>query len=258
MTTNQPTTQHQPDDRDDDGLLELYVLDMLSDAERTEVENMLLRDPQARDRVRELRSVSAMLAFDLEPTQPSAGLRSRILDAARSDVGDRVPDPTSAPAPISLAERRDARATSSRGGGRWMPWAVAAMLAVALVGSLAWNAALRSQLDERVVTDAYAIVAIGPAEGTDGEVLVVENQDSALVALSNLPALESGQVYQVWLIDDGDPVPNVTFQPNVAGAASIAVPGNVAAYRTLAITVEPSGGSTAPTTNPIISSTLTD
>ena len=258
MTINRPTTQHQPDDRDDDDLLELYVLDMLADVERKDVENLLLRDPQARDRVRELRSVTAMLAFDLEPMQPSAGLRSRILDAARSDIVDQVSVSASAPAPVSLADRRDARAMRSGGAGRWMPWAVAATLAVALVGSLAWNVALRGQLDERVVTDTYAIVAIGPAEGTNGEVLVVENQDSALVALSNLPALEPGQVYQVWLIDDGDPVPNVTFQPNVAGAASVAVPGDVGAYRTLAITVEPSGGSIAPTTNPIISSTLTD
>lgn len=132
------------------------------------------------------------------------------------------------------------------------------MLAVGLIGSMAWNVTLRGQLDDRVVTGAYAVAAVGPAEGANGEVLVVENHDGALVALSNLPALEPGQVYQVWLIDDGDPVPNVTFQPNVAGAASVAVPGDVEAYRTLAITVEPSGGSTAPTTNPIISSTLTD
>lgn len=108
MTSNRPTTDNQPDDLGGDDQLELYVLDMLSDDERAEVENRLLQDREASERVRELRSVAAMLAFDLEPMQPSTDLRSRILDAAREDVAVRVPVASPPPAPISLSERREA------------------------------------------------------------------------------------------------------------------------------------------------------
>lgn len=259
MTSNRPTTHNEPDDPDGDDRLELYVLDMLPDDERAEIESMLRRDSQARERARELRGVVSSLAFDLEPMQPSAGLRGRILDAARADEPGRRVEPAPVAAPVSLTERRDER-TSRRGSlaSRWAPWAVAAMLAVALVGSMVWNVNLRERLDERVITETYAVVSVGPAEGTNGELLVVDDRNTALLALSNLPELEPGRVYQVWLIDEGDPVPNVTFQPNTVGAASVAVPGDIESYRLLAITVEPEGGSTAPTTDPIISSPLTD
>jgi anti-sigma-K factor RskA len=231
-----------------DEQLELYVLGLLDDGETAAIERLLREDPTARQRARELREVVSLLAFDAEPIAPSAGLKARIMDAARADW---TPEPVATPPPISLAEHRE------RGLARWTPWLVAAALALALAGSLIWNAQLRSDLDAQPETATYAVAGSGPAEGVAGTLIVTGNDDEAILSLAGLETLPSDRTYQVWLIAGGDPVPNVTFMPNAAGVATVTVPGEIEDYNLLAITVEPLAGSLAPTTDPIITSDLT-
>ena len=236
----------------DDEQLELYALDLLDDAERAEVEQRLAGDAAARDRVRQLRGVASMLALEIEPMQASPGLKTRILDAARADL-EHDADET-APglaAPIQLAVERERRRPSRS----WAGWAAAAALALALVGSLLWNAQLRGDLNDRPDLPTYGVTTSGAAVGATGSLIVVDKQSAALLTLSNLPDLDRGKVYQVWLIA-GTPEPNTTFTPDRTGHAQVAVQGDIAAYQTLAVTVEPTGGSLAPTTEPIILSTL--
>ncbi|HEX5164265.1 MAG TPA: anti-sigma factor [Thermomicrobiales bacterium] len=230
-----------------DEQLELYILGLLDERETAAIERVLRDDPAARQRARELREVVSVLALDVDPVEPSSGLKARILDAARADL---TPDQVAPQPPISLAERRE------RGVARWTPWLVAAALALALAASLVWNAQLRSDLDSQPETAIYAVEGSGPAAGVAGSLIVVGDDDSVLT-LAGLAALPSDRAYQVWLIADGAPVPNVTFVPNAAGVATVTVPGRIADYHTLAITVEPQTGSLAPTTDPIITSDLT-
>ena len=239
-------------------MLELYALDLLDGAERADVERLLAADEHAREQVRHLRSVAAALALEIEPMEASPGLKARILDAARADLdverafGDAKPPP----APVSIASAR-ARRRSARD---WAGWSVAAVLAVALIGSLVWNAQLRNDRDNPPPAVAYGVTTSGNAVGASGAVVVVGERalaQSALLTLSNLPALERGKVYQVWLIA-GAPEPNVTFTPDKTGYAEVAVPGQIADYTTLAVTIEPSGGSAAPTTEPVIVSTISE
>jgi anti-sigma-K factor RskA len=245
------------DERHDNQLdeqLELYVLNLLDDDELRDVERRLGQDPVARERVRELRGTSAMLALTVEPVEASPGLKARILTAARADLDTerRTAAPPVPAAPIDIAERRAARAAT-----RWIPWAVAAVLAIALAGSLVWNSLLRSELDDRPEFTSHAVAGSGPAAGVSGEVLVAGDQPAALLSLSGVAAPASGRVYQVWLIDEGAPVPSVTFVPDAAGNARVVVPGDVEQYSLLAVTDEPFGGSAAPTTEPFITSDLT-
>ncbi|HYI15732.1 MAG TPA: hypothetical protein VEX37_10090, partial [Thermomicrobiales bacterium] len=131
-----------------DEQIELYVLGLLDEGETAAIERLLREDPAARQRARELRDVVSVLAFDAEPVAPSPDLKARIMDAARADL---TPEPVAPAPPISLAERRE------RGAARWAPWLVAAVLAIALAGSLAWNAQLRSDLDAQPETATYAV-----------------------------------------------------------------------------------------------------
>jgi anti-sigma-K factor RskA len=225
-----------------DEQLELYILGLLDEREMEAVERLLRDDRAVRERARELREALSALAFDVEPLDPPAGLKARVMEAARADL---------APAPISLAERRQGTLT------RWTPWLVAAALALALAGSLIWNAQLRSDLDNQPETATYAVAGSGAAEGVAGTLIVIGDEDDAILNLAGLAALPSDRAYQVWLIADDAPVPNVTFTPNAAGTATISVPGRIDDYSTLAITIEPAAGSLAPTTAPIIFSDLT-
>jgi anti-sigma-K factor RskA len=236
------------DARDEE--LELYALGLLDRDQSAAVERRLRDDPAARERVRALRGVAAALVHDLEPLEPSPGLRGRILDAARADVQSQV-ERAAPPGPIVLAERRAAPPG-------WLPWAAAAALAVLLVASLIWNARLRDEVDQRTPAVAHAVTAQGEAAGVTGTALEIGEDGTILLSLAGLPLPDSGRVYQVWLIADGAPVPNVTFLPTRLGFANVAVSGSAEGFRVLAVTNEPDGGSTAPTTEPLIFSDLTE
>lgn len=235
----------------DDDLLEEYALRLLDPRAEEAVERQLADDPAARARVRELRAAATALALDLEPIEPSPELKQRLLSAARADLDGRQPTGVGEAAPvIELASRRSVAPM------RWLPWSLAAMLAVALAASLLWNASLRDELDQRMAAKMLPIAATGPATGTTGEVVMLGDDGTALLSLEGLPELDPGMVYQVWLIADGPPQPNVTFVPSTGGNASVAVSGDVERFALLAITVEPAGGSATPTSDPIISSDL--
>ena len=77
------------------------------------------------------------------------------------------------------------------------------------------------------------------------------------VEASGLAALSSGKVYQAWIIQPGGkPVPEPTFVPDANGHATISVPSGQPKGTLLAFTVEPTGGSQAPTTKPFAAATL--
>lgn len=243
---------------DDDDLIELYALDLLDDAETARVEQLLEHDPAARERVRELRGVTAMLAFDLEPVEASPDLKDRILRAARADLEAEpsAPAPISTPAPPAPTSLADVRADRSMWSSR-LSWAVAAVLALALIGSLVWNLSLRNQLDERPQTLVFTIIGSDEAVGVQGEVVVIGDDGETILTLSGLPELERGQVYQVWLIQGETPVPNVTFVGDSTGLASVGVVGSAMGSDFLGITIEPTGGSLTPSSQPIMLSDLT-
>jgi anti-sigma-K factor RskA len=64
-----------------------------------------------------------------------------------------------------------------------------------------------------------------------------------------LPALAAGRVYQLWMIAAGTPVSAGVLSMGADGAATIAMPmpAGVPMPSSLAVTVEPAGGSTTPT-----------
>jgi hypothetical protein len=241
-----------------DERLELYALDLLEDDEAADVERLLARDPDARARVRELRGVTAMLAFDIEPVEASPDLKSRILAAARADLEQeqRAPGGDSRAAPISLAAERKRR----RGIPAWSGWATAAVLALALIGSLIWNAQLRGDLDERAETITFAITTQGQASGASGEVLYISDggQPTTLVlTLTNMPALQPGQVYKVWLFAEDTPQPSVAFVPDAVGRASVGVPDDIQPYDLLAVSIETDPNVTTPSSDVVVVSDLT-
>jgi hypothetical protein len=245
------------DDLDTDERLELYALDLLDDEEAADVDRLLARDPAARERVRELRGVAAMLAFDIEPVEASPDLKSRIMAAARADLEQeqRQTSDDLPPVPYPLAVERERR----RGLPAWSGWAAAAALAMALIGSLIWNAQLRSDLDERAETLTFAVTTQGSASGATGEVLFVaeDGQPATLVlTMSNLPALQPGQIYKVWLFATDTPEPSVAFVPDAIGQVSVGVPEDVADFSTLAVSIEADPNVTTPSPDVVVVSDL--
>jgi anti-sigma-K factor RskA len=71
-----------------------------------------------------------------------------------------------------------------------------------------------------------------------------------LLIASNLPALPAGKAYEMWVIPKGAaPRPAGLFQSGPQGTALHISPGAVDSGVTLAVTVEPDSGSSAPTSS---------
>jgi anti-sigma-K factor RskA len=175
---------------------------------------------------------------------PAAGLRDRILEAARAEPQNIV----------SLEERRRSRLLPVLG----IAAAVAACAALALG---LWGASVSSNLDEArsalARERAAAAVLAQPASevsltGVRGRLVVGEDGQAVLV-VSNVPPVPTGKTYQVWVIDDGHPVSGGLFAPG-SGTQAIPVDGHVANGSVVAVTVEDEGGASAPTGEPVIAS----
>ena len=84
------------------------------------------------------------------------------------------------------------------------------------------------------------------------QVTYVPDQKVAVMEV-DLPPLPTGRVYQAWRIDGGSPVSLGLVETNTG---SVAMVGDLEGASAVALSVEPAGGSPAPTTNPILIATL--
>ena len=63
---------------------------------------------------------------------------------------------------------------------------------------------------------------------------------------TDLPAIGTNEIYEIWLIGESGPVPSGLFAPDDDGKAQVLVEG-VAPGQLIGVTVEPAGGSPQPT-----------
>jgi anti-sigma-K factor RskA len=100
---------------------------------------------------------------------------------------------------------------------------------------------------------AYPSTRTLPLSGGDiaGNLLVDPDRNVAALIVWKLPTLPADQTYQVWLIDpQGNRTSGGTFQPEPGQpftTVSIFAPKAYSNYSGIGVTVEPAGGSAAPT-----------
>ncbi|MGH7716764.1 MAG: anti-sigma factor domain-containing protein, partial [Vulcanimicrobiaceae bacterium] len=90
-----------------------------------------------------------------------------------------------------------------------------------------------------------------------GEIL--KNGARVYIVMHELPVLPAGHVYQAWTLAPGakNVAPSVTFVPDSRGFVVVSLPQAAASVGAVAVSVEPSGGSLAPTTKPLFVRPLT-
>ena len=96
------------------------------------------------------------------------------------------------------------------------------------------------------------------APGVDAYIYYMGDSHSAYLLADNLPALPRGQVYQLWLIRSGQRTSGGTFSPEPQGEARLTIeaPEPFATYQAVGVTVEPEGGSPAPTGQRVLGGNL--
>ena len=276
---------HRPEPDADDELLGAYALDAVDADERDQVERRLAESPSARTEVDRLtNAMDHVVDAQNDAMAPPADLWDRIADQLPPRP-ERIPAPSSAPAsPPVVADRPTAAqpsATPPTGAEPGPPadelaarrarrvsrpaqvlLAVAAAVLVVLIGvgvvrrSSSPSTTLAQQLQQqadRVATQPGSRTAT--LTGSDPSVsirVVIDADGRGYVEPSGLPALDAGQTYQLWSVDGGTPI-----SLGLLGSdPTVAIVGTGTSPSQLAITAEPAGGSTGPTSNPVAVGTV--
>jgi anti-sigma-K factor RskA len=208
----------------------------------------------------------APLAETAEPATPAA----EPVEAANPPAFFTVPPVTGLPpadvAPESEAIEPSAGPAEQRARARWTRTPAALLVAAAaaillfvgggFAGSLIsqnnFEVAQATALAEiQSASDAEEAVAQLPDGSTATLIWSLEQRRSA-VLIDELPALPSGQTYQLWYIGADGPIPDGTFDPAQDGKTWRVLDGFMTGGDAVGITVEPEGGSEEPTTDPIV------
>ncbi len=219
-------------------LIPAYALGALSDEERAQVEAFLATSEEAREELRVYQAMLTGLATTVPPRKAPAHLTQ--------DFRQRL---SASPTVIPIAPRRANRF-------RWIA-ALAAILVV-VVGALVVLSSLQPDPEKQAIQNilnnsAATKVALLPQSSAAGSVtFVIVPGSKQAVLTTELPPLPDQKQYQLWYIKGSQPDPSITFD-GAQDTKPVLVPSPDPAqgYDTIAITVEPHGGSKAPTTTPI-------
>jgi len=229
-----------------------YALDALSAEEAAEFERHLDDCESCTLDVQEMRETTAVLASAMAVAPPVA-MKDRVVRGISSLP--QAATSTSDSSVVELAERRGRGSTVNR----WLAGVAAAGVLVAgALGVSTYQANQRAdeaqvaadQMSE-VLADPNAVIERADIEGGGAGTLVLSPADGRAVFMTaGLPDPASGQTYQLWAIDDAGATSVGLMEPD-AGEASefVALPSGSTAF---GVTVEPSGGSDQPTTDPIL------
>ncbi|MGI4895500.1 MAG: anti-sigma factor domain-containing protein [Janthinobacterium lividum] len=271
-----------PEMSEEDPLLAgAWALDALDHDERTAYERRLRRFPVERAEADELRETAALLGAATAATPP---------DRVRISVLAAIADtPQESPAPPIISElevarhrragraqRRPAHGGPALGGpalggparGKWARWSVLVAAAAVVVAGVGIGVGLDARRDadqartqaaaeiarQREVTDLLtapgsSVVTVAGRSG--GSATVVRRGSQAAVLTAALPAVGAGQTYQLWLVTGDVATSAGLLDPTAAGASTTFVADTHGAGA-IGISVEPAGGSQAPTTTPVV------
>jgi anti-sigma-K factor RskA len=234
-----------------DELKDAFVLGALPEEERRELEEYLAEHPERQAEIDELGTVAGLLALSPQEQEPPPELRRRIMDAVEAEAGRPRVESRS-----WLARMRESLGVRGLALG-----AAAAML---VIGLFSWNMLLQAQIqdlqgqaqpaqapqDSRLVT----LKGSGAARQARAEVMILDN-DRAVLMAEEMPPVPEEKTFQIWVIQNNVPKPGGLFEQREEWVVtSIEIPVNGA--NSIAITVEPEGGSPRPTTEPMLAAEL--
>ena len=250
-------------------LAHAYVLDALDPDETREFERHLAECDRCTHEVAELREVTGALTRGVAADPPPA-LRGRVLDAISATPQEpaeaRSADVTRLRPSASTAHDASGPATPRR-PSRWTVGLVAASL-LAAIGLGGWAIQSRQDLDDSrreadtmiAETDQLArllaaedvrVVHGSFSDGGAGVVVMSESEGSAMLVGRGLPVLPDDRVYEAWTIRGEEPTAAGTFTPDEESPSMLPLPQETFDATTVAVTIEPAGGSVAPTTDPV-------
>ncbi|WP_280298784.1 anti-sigma factor [Nocardia neocaledoniensis] len=184
---------------------------------------------------------------------------------AAMTVTDAVPPPARLEAALMRAlDQLDPQVrplTRRESGDRWpLRWLLAAAALIVAVGAGSWLAVVVDRPDggsgaitaQQVLDEPDSRESSVPIDG-GGAMTVSQSATlgAAAVSFQDMPPLPADRAYQLWRIPSGSSPQSVAVMTDEASVVTA-----VDLADTLAVTVEPAGGSPGPTTSPIVSMTV--
>jgi hypothetical protein len=192
--------------------------------------------------------VAGRLAFSLDPEPVSQVLEDRVVGLATGSV-----------ASIGDADTRERPAVREPGRSRFSlrPLAAIAAAFVLFVGGLAIGSAMSGD-DPSIPSDARVVAFEGtqPDTGTLS-VAYTPGEEGVYLLGAGLPQPAAGEVYEVWMIRDGEPIPGPCVVPEADGSLFAFADAELGTTEAMAVTVESSSCPSAPTTDPVFTATIT-
>jgi len=213
-----------------------YALGMLSAEQSAEVAEHLKTCERCREEYRFMRPAVTAVAYSAEArAEATSGaavvrplLKARVMQRVRAEAVRRV-QPSVWPAYL----------------------AAAACLAIALFTGFSYVS-----LHSRMIAQQQMVADLMSPDSqhhrfAGGEVLT--HGERLYIMMHKMPPPPPGHVYQAWTMPKGRKTvaPSVTFMPGSGGATVVRLPEAATTLAAVAVSVEPSGGSIAPTTKPV-------
>lgn len=247
--------------RDAHSLAGAYALDALDAAERDRFEQHLRGCRACQAEVHGFAATAASLAR-AATVEPPPGLKERVLAAAA--VTRQLPPEVTVAADAEPRRRRERTAQVTRspwmprlalavGGGGLAAAAVLGYVTVSAQNQLTTTQAQSQQLASVLTAPDARIASGSTSAGGTATVVASVSEGKMVFTSSGLQALPSSKVYQMWFLGAGSPR-SAGLVPAASGNGSTApvlAPGLESGDK-VAVTVEPAGGTSQPTTTPIV------
>ena len=222
-----------------------YALGALSEQETAEFERHLAECGLDHE-VQDFGDVASRLAAAAPEIEPPAGLKDRILAAAAAESASSVTSSASPAAPLPVAQTASNTGIFTRLRNLSTPaYGAAAMLLVVVGALIGWAISASTGGSDPVSLRHFH-------REEDGDWFRVETelgQQGLTLSVGNLDTLPSSSTYQFWAVRDEKWLPVGDFNTNPEGRWSGDFEFALEQGDTIAITVEPEGGTQTPTTD---------
>jgi anti-sigma-K factor RskA len=219
-----------------------YLLGALTDPERQAFERHLAECADCREEIERLRPAADWLPRSVEQLEPPATLKATLMEVVEREARERRGE-------SSRPDLRQRVAALMRRPAGLRSVLVGCALALGLVAGYGVAQIVSGEESRRVaarVDDAR--VPLASASLT----LQGDGEDGGILRLEGLPSLRSNRVYQAWVQQGSEVVPQPTFEAGEDGGADVAVPEDLRQADAVLVTRERRGGARTPGERPII------
>jgi anti-sigma-K factor RskA len=240
-------------------LLPGFALGCLDSHETLAVERHLPGCPACKAEVESFARVSDVLATTAPLADPPAALEERIVRSVERAMEHSARRGAARDRPPLLFPR--VGLARSRGLTQPAILSIAAMIVVALLAGnvLQWTGVIQRRGQSGSPKLMTALLAgTGDARDAYGTIVLDPVDREGVVAVTGLPKLPAASQYQLWLIRGAERRSGGVFNVDEGGYGSLLllVPVDFRDFSGFGVSVEPAGGSPAPTGSKVMSGTL--